>query len=85
VPKSTRRTRYRRAREPSDRPNRPPYALQTDEQSEQETDAGGRAAEADKDMRAGACAASNSCCMARGARARHRWLQRWPSRTHRIR
>jgi hypothetical protein len=73
------------AREPSDRPNRPPYALQTDEQSEQETDAGGRAAEADKDMRARACAASTSCCMVRGARARHQWLQRWPSRTHRIR
>jgi hypothetical protein len=60
--------------------------MQVDEQSEQKTHAGeDRAAESDKYMPEGACPASNSCYMARGARARHRLLQRWPSRTHRIR
>jgi hypothetical protein len=60
--------------------------MQVDEQSEQKTHAGeDRAAESDKYMPEGACPASNSCCMGRGARARHRLLQRWPSRTHRIR
>jgi hypothetical protein len=36
-------------------------------------------------MPEGACPGSNSCSMGRGARARHRLLQRWPSRTHLLR
>jgi hypothetical protein len=59
---------------------------QVDEQSELETRAGeDRAAESDKYMPEGVCPASNSCWIGRGARARHRLLRRWPSRTHRIR
>ena len=60
--------------------------MQVDEQSELETRAGeDQAAESDKYMPEGACPASNSFCMGRGARARHRLLLRWPSRTHCIR
>ena len=60
--------------------------MQVDEQSELETRAGeDRAAESDKCMPEGACPASNSCWIGRSARARHRLLRRWPSRTHRIR
>ena len=58
--------------------------MQVDEQSELETHVGqDRAAVSDKYMPEGACSASNSCWLGRGARARHQLLRRWPSRTHR--
>ena len=60
--------------------------MQVDEQSELETHVGqDRAAVSDKYMPEGACSASNSCWLGRGARARHQLLRRWPSQTHRIR
>ena len=67
---------YPPAREHSDRPNLRVLCMQVDEQSEQETHAGqdGDAA-ADEHMPEGACPASNSCCMGRGARARHQLMQ----------